>query len=291
MLRHRGRACFSGGNPAQKPVMSYPCLSRLKSRARLNGWAAAWLVLLAGAVAAQAFEPGRLYTRGPSEIRRIALTFDDGPGPETARFLAMLDRHGVKATFFLLGEAVERQGALAREIVTRGHEVASHSSTHRNYLQHLRSLAVGRSPAAAEAQARMDLLADLQRTHLAIQQATGVNVRLLRMPHGIDRPWINAVARDMDYALVNWTYGSDWQPGTADELMAGYLAALKPGAIFLFHDGGRDRTKSLRLAEELVKSAKDQGYDIVTAGQLLGVVPHWERDFHVHPPNSRPGSP
>jgi peptidoglycan-N-acetylglucosamine deacetylase len=239
------------------------------------------LVWLAAGVTLQALEPGRLYTRGSTESRRIALSFDDGPGPETMKFLAMLDQNGVKATFFLLGEAVELRGAMVQEIVGRGHEVASHSSTHVNYLQHVRGLAAGRSSAAAEEQARRDLLADLQRTHLAIQRAGGGNVRLLRMPHGIDRPWIKTAAREMGYTLVNWTYGADWQPGSAEQLLPGYLNALQPGTIFLFHDGGRNRSKSLQLAEAVIRSAQQQGYSIVTVGQLLGANPTWERDFRV----------
>ena len=124
-------------------------------------------------------------------------------------------------------------------------------------------------------------MADLDRTHAAIRSAGGVNPRLLRMPHGIDRPWIKAAAREMGYALVNWTYGADWQPGSAEQLLPGYLAAIRPGAILLFHDGGRDRSKSLKLAEAVIQSARQQGFEMVTVGQLLGASPAWNRDFRV----------
>jgi len=250
-------------------------------RSAVSLWIWVVWVWLGAAVVLQAVEPGRLYTRGPSDSKRIAFSFDDGPGPETTRFLEMLDRNRVKATFFVLGEAAELRGALVRDIVVRGHEVASHSSTHRNYLQHIRGLGSGRSATGTEDQARRDLVADLQRTHTAIQKASGVSVRLLRMPHGVDRPWIKAAARDLGYALVNWTYGADWQPGTSEQLLPGYLAAIQPGAILLFHDGGRNRAKSLQLAEAVIRSAQQQGYEIVTVGQLLGVAPTWKRDFRV----------
>jgi len=121
----------------------------------------------------------------------------------------------------------------------------------------------------------------MRETHLAIQQAAGVTVQLCRMPHGIDRPWIKEAARDMGYALVNWTYGADWQPGTTQELSPGYLAAIRPGAILLFHDGGRNRKKSFELAEAVIRSAREQGYAIGTVGQLLGVSTIGERDFSV----------
>ena len=92
------------------------------------------------AAPAAALEPGRLYTRGPSEQKQIALSFDDGPGPETPKLLALLDRYSVKATFFVLGEAVQARTDLLRDLARRGHEIASHTTSHRNYLQHQRSL-------------------------------------------------------------------------------------------------------------------------------------------------------
>ena len=71
------------------------------------------------------------------------------------------------------------------------------------------------------------------------------------------------------YALVNWTHGADWQKGSAEELLPGYLGALRPGAIFLFHDGGRNRAKSFALAEGVIQEAKRRGFEIVTVGALL----------------------
>jgi peptidoglycan/xylan/chitin deacetylase (PgdA/CDA1 family) len=228
-----------------------------------------------------ALEPGRLYTQGPKDAKQIALSFDDGPGPETPKVLNMLDRYGVKATFFVLGQAVSAREELLRDLAQRGHEVASHTTSHRNYLQHQRSLAAKNSPQSAEQRARQDLVADMRRTHSAIQQATGISVQLCRMPHGIDRPWIKEAARQMGYALVNWTYGADWHSKPAKELLPGYLTAVRPGAILLFHDGGRNRAKSLQLAEAVIRHAQAEGYRIVTVGQLLRGESRWKRDFQV----------
>lgn len=257
----------------------------LSSMTRPRRWFGRVLGLLgfaAAIAAAQGLDPGHLYTRGPSDRQEIALSFDDGPGPETPQLLELLDRHGVKATFFVLGEAVQTRKETVRDLVRRGHEVASHTTFHRNYLEHYRTLAAQRSAAAAETQARQDLVTDMRQTHLAIEKAAGVSVRLCRMPHGIDRPWIKGAARDMGYALVNWTYGADWQKGTATELLPGYLKAVRPGAILLFHDGGRNRAKSFALAEAVIRSAQQQGYSLVTVGQLLGGgTPALHRDFRV----------
>ncbi len=226
-------------------------------------------LLLAGAV--QALEPGQLVTRGSAQAKRIALTFDDGPGPETEKFLDLLDRHRVRATFFLSGELVPLRPETVKKIVARGHELGSHTTRHTNYKAHQRQLQAkpGGSEAGSQAQARKDLLADLRETHAAIEKCAGVKVRFCRMPHGIDRPWIRDAGRQMGYTLVNWTYGADWNAGTAQELLPGYRSAIRPGAILLFHDGGRNRTKSLTLVEAVIRSAKEQGFELVTVGQLL----------------------
>jgi len=240
---------------------------------------------------ATALEPGRLYTRGPKDAKQIALSFDDGPGPETPKVLEMLDRCGVKATFFVLGEAVDTRENLLRDLAQRGHEVASHTTSHRNYLQYQRSLAAKDSPHIAEQRARQDLVADMRQTHSSIQRATGISVQLCRMPHGIDRPWIKDAAREMGYALVNWTYGADWHSEPASKLLPGYVSAIRPGAILLFHDGGRNRAKSLELAEAVIRHAQREGYAIVTVGQLLRGEVKWERKFQVRNSTAPPAHP
>ena len=228
----------------------------------------AWILILPAQL--PAVEPGRLYTHGPAGAKRIALTFDDGPGPETPKLLDLLDRHGVKATFFLTGEMVSKWASVARDTARRGHELGSHTFNHRNYLQHYRALAAERKAAGeAETQARRDLVADMRRTHALIQKETSVGVTLCRMPHGIDRPWVRESARAAGHALVNWTHGADWQQGSVGELLPGYLKALRPGAIFLFHDGGRNRSKSFDLAEAVIHEARKRGFEIVTVGELL----------------------
>src|SRR2546430_17382629 len=65
----------------------------------------------------------------------VAVTFDDGPHPEgTPAVLEALDRGGARATFFLVGEQIERTGSLAAEVVAAGHAIAIHGYRHRNQL-------------------------------------------------------------------------------------------------------------------------------------------------------------
>jgi peptidoglycan/xylan/chitin deacetylase (PgdA/CDA1 family) len=229
----------------------------------------AWTVLSAASL-----QPGQFFTQGDSQRKRIALTFDDGPGPETGRFLELLSRHNLHATFFVQGALVPGEAEVIRRMVQGGHEIASHTSAHTNYLAHFKQLAAkakagGGTEASAEAQARKDLLEDHRRTRAAIEKYAGLRVTLCRMPHGIDRPWIREVAREAGVTLVNWTYGADWNKGSAKELLPGYLGAIRPGAILLLHDGGKERSKSLAIAEAVIQTAQAKGYEIVTVSQLL----------------------
>ena len=219
-------------------------------------------------------KPGDFYTRGSTSAKKIALTFDDGPGPYTDQFLALLDKYQVKATFFVLGELVQYKPASIKEIVAKGHELADHTYNHTNYKNRYKEILAGMKEKGlgekeAIAAVKGEVLASMRKSKAQIEKYSGVKPVFCRMPHGVDRPWISEAARENGYVLINWTYGADWNAGTAEELLPGYLKAINPGAIFLFHDGGRGRAKSLVITEAVIKAALEQGYEIIPVGQLL----------------------
>lgn len=209
-------------------------------------------------------KPGDFLTSGPTTEKRIALTFDDGPGPQTKEFLDLLDKYKVKATFFILGEQVKNRPSVAKDVAARGHEIASHTYSHTNYLRKLKEVG------GDTAKAREILLADMKKTNETIEKHTGKKAFYCRMPHGIDRPWIKEAAKSAGHVLVNWTYGSDWTGDSVETLSKSYVAALKPGAILLFHDGNPRREKSLALVEAVLKASIEKGYATVTVGEMLG---------------------
>ncbi len=223
-----------------------------------------------------ALKPGDFVTQGPGTAKKIALTFDDGPGPHTDQYIALLDRYHVKATFFMLAEQVKYRPQVAKQTQEKGHEVACHTYNHLNYLQIYRAnekkypnTSEGKAKAATES--RQALVADMKKSREITEKATGVKLRLLRMPHGVDRPWVKEAARESGFILVNWTFGQDWLTSPEPVLEKGYLKALKPGAIFLLHDGGNKREKSLQITEALIKEAQAKGYEIVLLSDLLGL--------------------
>ncbi|MFL5894309.1 MAG: polysaccharide deacetylase family protein [Thermoleophilaceae bacterium] len=168
-------------------------------------------------IAASAGIPLRLETAG------VALTFDDGPDPEgTPAILDVLDRAGVKATFFLVGEQVERHPAVAAEVAVRGHLVALHCHRHRVQL---------RLGTAA-------IRDDLERAGTAIREATGAEPRLHRPPLGIYSAGGLRVAREAGLEPLLWSrWGMDWRKWTTPQRIAARAAReLHGGDVILLHD-------------------------------------------------------
>lgn len=153
----------------------------------------------------------------------VALTFDDGPHPEgTPAVLGALERAEAIATFFLVGEQVERYPWLAAEIVAAGHEPAVHGYRHRNQMR------VG----------PRSLAADLRRSVEVIGDACGRAPRLYRPPYGAFSPVGLALVRRMSLEPLLWSeWGRDWRADTsADEIAALATGGLTPGSVILLHD-------------------------------------------------------
>jgi len=234
----------------------------------VRNFAGAVLTLGCASLVCAAAKPGDLVTSGPPTGNKIALTFDDGPGPNTEKFLALLDRYHVKATFFVLGDQVRVRPKVLKKTVERGHEIGNHTTQHLNYKARLKELKK-ESPDTAVESATKELVDDMKKSRETIETAIGKKLVYLRMPHGIDGPWIHAAAKEAGFVLVNWTYGFDWNSQTAEEMIPGYVKSLRPGAIILLHDGWPKSEKSLKIAEAVIKAAKEKKLEIVPVGELL----------------------
>ena len=162
-------------------------------------------------------------TRDGAARDAVALTFDDGPHPQgTPAVLEALAAAGARATFFLVGEQVRREPALAAEIVAAGHAVALHGDRHRLQLRV--------TPRA--------LAADLDRGHATIAAAAGVAPRLYRPPFGIFSPAGLALVRRRGWRPLLWSrWGHDWRlHRTPGQIAAEATERLAPGDVLLLHD-------------------------------------------------------
>jgi peptidoglycan/xylan/chitin deacetylase (PgdA/CDA1 family) len=198
---------------------------------------------------------GRSLRRGPRSARKVALTFDDGPSDDTPAVLDALSEAGVKATFFVLGEASRRRPELIREIARRGHLVGLHGHTH------AKLVVAGPSRVADE----------LDRCANAIRAAGVRPAPFFRAPHGFRGPFLGRALRARGLTLVGWTRGV-WdteRPGAAT-IVERACCDMQPGEIVLLHDGcgtpridpRRDQTAA--AVPEIVRRWRAAGYTFVT---------------------------
>ncbi|MCX5783730.1 MAG: polysaccharide deacetylase family protein, partial [Elusimicrobia bacterium] len=199
-----------------------------------------------------------LVWRGPAGKNYIALTFDDGPGTDTKDVLEVLARHNAKATFFMLGISVKMYPGQALEVYKAGQLIANHTQSH---------LRFKKMPPARRVQT---LIKEIDSAESAIKEAVGVKTDFLRLPYGISRPWVRTIAQSKRYILANWTYCANYKLNKEEQLK-GYLDNLKPGMIFLLHDGRNDKSIAAWLAENILIEAEKKGLASVRLDDFLGI--------------------
>jgi len=153
----------------------------------------------------------------------VALTFDDGPDPDsTPEFLAVLDELGWRATFFMLGDRVRRWPSVVGEVVAAGHEVAVHGDLHRNMLR--------RTP--------RDTARDIATAYDTVAAATGAEPQWFRPPFGVLSFSALRAARRHGMSTVLWTtWGRDWRrEATPDSVVADVTRRYLDGGTVLLHD-------------------------------------------------------
>jgi peptidoglycan-N-acetylglucosamine deacetylase len=155
--------------------------------------------------------------------RGFALTFDDGPHAQgTPAVLELLAGAGVHATFFLVGEQIARNPALAGEVVAAGHDVGVHCHRHRNLLR------------LGPVQVR----ADIDRATAALEDATGVSPLLYRPPYGVLNAAALRLARARGWRTLLWSHwGRDWEAcATPDSIARRVTDGAGEGSVLLLHD-------------------------------------------------------
>ncbi len=214
--------------------------------------------------AAQLFGP--TVRRLPKSLgtRTLALTFDDGPNPAiTPRLLDLLNKHEVRATFFLIGRFARACPELAHEIAARGHTAGNHTDTHPNliWLSNER------------------LAEELGRCQASVAEATRAGApRWMRPPYGFRGPHLDAAVRRQGLAgVVMWSViAYDWKPQPASRLVERLRRVAhesgRGGDIVVLHDGdhralGGAREHVLDALEYWLPRWRDAGLEFVTMDQ------------------------
>ncbi|MEJ6481395.1 polysaccharide deacetylase family protein [Nostoc punctiforme UO1] len=184
----------------------------------------------------------------------IALTFDDGPWPEsTAQVLDILKQNQIKGTFFVIGQNVKNYPGLLKREIAEGHVIGNHTWHH--WYQFL-------NPQAAAYE--IDHTAD------QIYQVTGIKTNLFRPPGGIMHNGVADYAKNSKYTIILWSSDSvDYSRPAVPKLINNVFRRAKPGGIVLMHDGGGNRSKTVQALPEIIANFRKQGYSFVTIPELL----------------------
>ena len=198
---------------------------------------------------------------GPSNGREIALTFDDGPGPDppTIDFVNLLAREHVPATFFEIGRQIpeyDPTGSVERAMLADGDMIGNHTWSHPDM--------TGLTQSAQRS--------ELEMTADAIRERTGFTPCLWRPPYGDTDPELISLARSLGMLTIMWDVDpGDWSlPGTAT-IYQRVISAAHNGAIVIQHFGGGPRYETLAALSEEIPTLRREGYKFVTVAQLLGL--------------------
>ncbi|HVU04476.1 MAG TPA: polysaccharide deacetylase family protein [Polyangiaceae bacterium] len=203
---------------------------------------------------------GDVVSEGDRESSLVALTFDDGPHPETTRrVLELLAAAGARATFFVLGEKAAAHPDVVREIAQAGHAIGVHG------FRHDRLYAL-KPPRAVEE--------DVERAVSVVRDIAGIAPRWFRPPVGQVSPRTAAGAERAGVTLVGWTVrGLDGFAGADPERVAARVArGLRGGAIVLLHDAAeRDDHSPAALAAlpRVLEAIARRNLRAVTLDELL----------------------
>jgi peptidoglycan/xylan/chitin deacetylase (PgdA/CDA1 family) len=188
-----------------------------------------------------------------SQVKCVALTFDDGPSPFTDRLLQILNDNDAKSTFFLIGNKVAANPAGAKRVADAGMEVANHTWEHPNM-----------TTIPPE-----DIGSQISKANDAIQAATGQRPKLLRTAGGLINDNVLAAAKQQGMADINWdVIPFDWM-NDANTAATTYMlkTQIKPRSVVLFHD---TYSSTVDVVYQFIPVLKANGYHLVTVSQLLG---------------------
>ncbi len=209
---------------------------------------------------------GRSIYRGAGKRPSIALTFDDGPSPQTLELAQYLSSEGVRASFFVCGVNVQRHPDVIRRLVADGHELGNHTWSHARLCPRLGWRCNLLPPAT--------VIQEVYDAQAIITEIAGIAPRLVRAPYGLRWFGMGRAQTTCGLLHVLWTViGHDWE-WDQERVTNHVLRSIRPGAILCLHDGRDTRpdpdiTVTLEAVKRIVPELKRRGYRFETVSELL----------------------
>ena len=181
--------------------------------------------------------------------KAVALTFDDGPNPNTTpAALELLKKYNAKATFFIVGRSVAGNEDIIKQVVAEGHQIGNHSWSH--------PLLTKISLEEAKSQ--------INDTTEALKKASGQDVHIMRPPYGGINSTIQAA---VDQSFILWNIDTlDWKNRNTASIMR-EIRKTQPGSIILMHD---IHQTSIDALPSVLQYLTEQGFELVTIDELMG---------------------
>ena len=221
---------------------------------------AATCAVLAAAllISAKPYTPVRddnVFSHHKNSQKKIALTFDDGPHPVyTAQILDLLAEYNIKATFFLVGDNVQKYPNLVLREENEGHELGNHTLTH---------------PKIAKLTTQA-LQLEILKNERVIYELTDERTKLFRPPEGLCTQRISNLASSLDYTIILWNIDTlDWAHNKSEEIISLVTNKIQPGDILLFHDYIVGESPTIDALKIIIPSLLKEGYQFVTVSELI----------------------
>jgi peptidoglycan-N-acetylglucosamine deacetylase len=186
----------------------------------------------------------------------VAMTFDDGPNPiYTPQVLDIFLEVKGKATFFMLGEQMERYPEVLGRVMDEGHEIGNHTYTHPK-LSHLN---------------REQCEEEMKRNEKIIVDLSGKKPVVFRPPYLDYSEETVSIVQQKGYAMIGAVNleARDWEHPGVGHIVEKSIESVKNGSILLFHDGFGDRSQTIEAVRILVTELTSQGFLLVTVSELL----------------------
>lgn len=177
----------------------------------------------------------------------VAITFDDGPGPYTNKLLDILNANKAHATFFMLGNNLEKYRSVVLNVYNSGNEIGYHSYAHTNFKR----------------QDIATIKSELDQSNAILKNITGTTFSLIRPPYGSIN---NEIKEAIDASFILWSVDTeDWRHKDSEYLLNYVLENIYPGAIILFHD---IHISSVDAMAKILPYLYVEGYQVVTVSDL-----------------------
>lgn len=197
-----------------------------------------------------------IYRKKENEHMKIALTFDDGPHPRyTPQILDILDKYGIKATFFAIGINADRYPDTMEMVISRGHEIGNHTYTHPH---------VNRLDAST-------LYNEIEKCENALFSHTDYKTKLFRPPEGMIDGYVKSVIKQLDYKVILWDIDTlDWAHTPPDVIADKVISSISSGDIILMHDYISYYSPTPEALEAFIPILLEKGYKFVVVSELIG---------------------